>query len=80
MLEQGVELHALEGAPGAVQVLPGRGLLAGVLVVEEPAHTITLRYCTTPHISQLFHNYHDLTANTPSFSDVVLLVLTTFSF
>ena len=52
MLEQGVELHAVEGAPGAVQVLPGRGLLAGVVVVEEPAHTIKLRT-----LLRIFHNY-----------------------
>ena len=38
VLEQGVELHAVEGAPGAVQVLPGLGLLAGVVVVEELVH------------------------------------------
>ena len=62
VLEQGVELHAVEGAPGAVQVLPGLGLLAGVVVVEELVHyprhlhTIQLQHYTTPHISQLSVN------------------------
>ena len=41
VLELGVELHAVEGAPGAVQVLPS-------LVTCTQLH-----YCTTLHISQL---------------------------
>ena len=77
MLEQGVELHAVEGAPGAVQVLPGRGLLAGVVVVEEPAHN----YTTLLHYSAYFTIISQLSRSDSqhTFSDVVLLVLTTFS-
>jgi hypothetical protein len=35
MLEQRVQLHAVERAPGAVQVLPRLRLLPRVVVVEE---------------------------------------------
>lgn len=35
VLEEAVELEAVEGAPGAVQVVPGLSLLPGVIVVQE---------------------------------------------
>ena len=35
MFEEGVELEAVEAAPGTVEVLPGLGLLPAVVVVEK---------------------------------------------
>ena len=35
MLEEAVESEAVEAAPGAVEILPGLGLLPAVVVVQE---------------------------------------------
>lgn len=45
MLEEAVESEAVEAAPGAVEILPGLGLLPAVVVVQElvnyPGHLQT---------------------------------------
>ena len=45
MLEEAVESEAVEAAPGAVEILPGLGLLPAVVVVQElvnyPGHLRT---------------------------------------
>ena len=38
MFEKGKQLEAVEGAPGAVEVLPGLRLLPAVVIVEELVH------------------------------------------
>ena len=40
VLEQRVQLHAVEVAPGAVEVLLGLRLLPGVVVVQELVHDL----------------------------------------
>ena len=45
MLEEAVQSEAVEAAPGAVEILPGLGLLSAVVVVQElvnyPGHLRT---------------------------------------
>ena len=61
MLEEAVESEAVEAAPGAVEILPGLGLLSAVVVVQElvnyPGHlrTKTVTWCYGPELRYRSH-------------------------